>query len=214
MAEKESFYYRTGKRILDLVLLILVFPFLLPLFAVIAWRVKRELGSPILFRQQRPGLNGQIFTLYKFRTMTDERDEQGNLLPDDRRVTPIGRLLRRKSLDELPELINVLKGEMSLVGPRPLLVRYLPYYLEEERKRFLLRPGLTGWAQINGRNNLPWDERLALDTWYVDHLSLWLDLKILFMTVMRVIRSEGVQVAPNLTMLDLDEERRQLQLSR
>jgi len=208
---KDSFYARSGKRILDLALVIPALVLLSPLLVLIAWRLRAEAGSPVLFRQPRPGREGRVFTILKFRTMTSARDERGELLPDELRLTRLGRILRSKSLDELPELLNVLKGEMSLVGPRPLLVRYLPYFSESERVRFAVRPGITGWAQVNGRNDLPWDERLALDAWYVEHLSLWLDLKVLFLTVSRVLRGEGVQLAPRLAMLDLDEERRRLE---
>ncbi len=211
---KNSFYAHTGKRLLDLALVVPALLLLSPLLAFIAWRLRVEAGSPILFRQPRPGRDGKVFTILKFRTMTAECDERGELLPDEQRLTRIGRFLRGKSLDELPELINVLKGEMSLVGPRPLLVRYLPYFSEDERRRFECRPGITGWAQVNGRNDLPWDERLALDAWYVERLSLRLDLKILWLTVSRVLQGEGVQVAPHLAMLDLDEERRRLEPSR
>lgn len=202
-----SFYRRSGKRLLDLALLILAAPVILPAAAVIALWVRLSLGAPVLFRQPRPGTAMKIFSVIKFRTMTGARDEQGRLLPDAQRMTAAGSFLRRTSLDELPELINVLKGEMSLVGPRPLLIRYLPFYTETERKRFTVRPGITGWAQVHGRNNLRWDERLALDTWYVENQSLWLDLKILWLTLLQVVRGKDVQVVPNQTMLDLDEER-------
>jgi lipopolysaccharide/colanic/teichoic acid biosynthesis glycosyltransferase len=164
-------------------------------------------GSPVLFRQQRPGLHGKPFTMYKFRTMTDARDAEGNLLPDAERLTRFGRFLRSTSLDELPELFNVVKGEMSLVGPRPLLMRYLPYYTEKERLRFTVRPGITGLAQILGRNNLGWNERLALDVSYVHSCLLWVDIKILWLTLHRVVTKQGVQVDTGATMHDLDIER-------
>lgn len=202
-----QFYRRAGKRLLDLFLLALALPVVLPLAALIALWVRLEMGPPVLFRQPRPGKGEQIFTLLKFRTMTEARDKAGHLLPDAQRLTPAGKFLRRTSLDELPGLVNVLKGEMSLVGPRPLLIRYQPFYRPEERKRFTVRPGITGWAQVHGRNNLPWSERLALDAWYVEHQSLWLDLKILWLTLAHVIAGKDIQVVPNLAMPDLDEER-------
>lgn len=204
-----SLYRRGGKRLLDLLLLAAALPLLLPLAVVLGLGVRLRLGSPVLFRQPRPGRGERTFTLYKFRTMTDARDERGKLLPDARRITPFGQFLRKTSLDEIPELLNVLKGEMSLVGPRPLLIRYLPYYSDEERVRFTVRPGITGWAQVHGRNNLSWDERLALDAWYAEHYNFLLDVKILWRTLLQVLRGKDVQVVPNLVMADLDEERRQ-----
>jgi len=181
---------------------------LAPFLLVLALLVRLKLGAPVLFRQQRPGLHGKPFTLYKFRTMTDARDALGHFLPDAQRLTAFGRFLRSSSLDELPELLNVLTGDMSLVGPRPLLVEYLPYYTKRESRRFEVRPGITGWAQIQGRNNLPWNERLELDVWYVENKSVTLDLKILWKTLKKVMKREDVQVVPNTTMLDLDQERR------
>lgn len=169
--------------------------------------IRYKLGSPVLFRQTRPGLNGRPFELIKFRTMTDARDAAGELLPDTERLTSFGRLLRATSLDELPELWNVLRGDMSLVGPRPLLMRYLPYYSEQEAKRHRVRPGLTGWAQLHGRNTLSWDERLALDVWYVENRSMLLDFKILLQTVLIVWRRDGVVIDPRAAMQDLDVER-------
>ena len=165
------------------------------------------MGAPVFFRQTRPGLQGRPFTLYKFRTMTDERDDAGNLLPDGQRLTKLGRFLRSTSLDELPQLFNVLKGEMSIVGPRPLYMKYLSYYTEHEKKRHAVRPGITGWAQIHGRNHLPWDERLALDVWYAENRTFRLDLEILVKTFWQVIRKEGV--APNTDEVepDMDQER-------
>lgn len=201
------FYRNIGKRLFDLVVLLVGLPVLLLFAAVIALCIRLEMGSPVFFRQPRPGRFERVFTLLKFRTMTDERDEYGNLLPDTQRMTPTGSFLRKTSLDELPELLNVLKGEMSLVGPRPLLIRYLPFYTDYERKRFAARPGITGWAQVHGRNNLSWDERLAMDAWYIEHLSFWLDIKILWLTLLQVIKGKDVQVVPNLTMQDLDVER-------
>jgi sugar transferase EpsL len=165
---------------------------LAPVFAVLALAVRLKLGSPVLFRQQRPGLNGQPFTLAKFRTMTDTRDDEGNLLPDKERLTPFGQFLRSTSLDELPELHNVLRGEMSLVGPRPLLMRYLERYNGEQMRRHEAKPGITGWAQINGRNDVAWEEKFALDVWYIDHTSLSLDLKIIALTFWRILRRDGI----------------------
>lgn len=185
--ESPTFYQRRGKRLLDLAITIPALVLLSPLLALLGLLVYIRLGVPILFRQQRPGLHRELFTLYKFRTMTDERDADGNLLPDERRITLLGRLLRKTSLDELPELWNVVKREMSLVGPRPLLIAYLPYYTERESKRNTVRPGMTGLAQISGRNRLGWDERLELDVQYVESISLTLDLRILLTTVWRVV---------------------------
>ena len=179
----------------------------LPLL-VLAGLVRCKLGSPVLFRQARPGRGGLPFELIKFRTMTDARDVAGVWLPDTERLTAFGRFLRATSLDELPELWNVLRGDMSLVGPRPLLTRYLPYYTPVEQKRHLVRPGLTGWAQIQGRNTLSWNERLALDVWYVENRSMMLDLRILLLTVSSVLRRDGVAANPaHAGMQDLDVER-------
>lgn len=171
-------------------LLVLAVPLL-----VLAWQVRRRLGSPVLFRQLRPGLHGRLFTMVKFRTMTDEHGPDGVLLSDEQRMTAFGRRLRTSSLDELPELWNVLRGDMSLVGPRPLLVEYLPLYTPEQARRHELRPGITGWAQINGRNSLSWEEKFQLDVWYVDHQSFWLDLGILFITIWKVLRREGINAS-------------------
>jgi lipopolysaccharide/colanic/teichoic acid biosynthesis glycosyltransferase len=171
----------------------------LPLLAL-AWLIRRKLGSPVLFRQVRPGLQGRPFTMVKFRTMTDERGPDGALLPDAQRLTPFGRFLRASSLDELPELWNVLKGEMSLVGPRPLLMEYLPLYTPEQARRHAARPGITGWAQVNGRNAISWADKFALDVWYVDHRSLWLDVQILWRTVRKVLVRDGISAAGEATM--------------
>ena len=171
----------------------------LPLLAL-TLLVRRKLGSPVLFRQVRPGLHGQPFEMVKFRSMTDARGADGALLPDAVRLTPFGRFLRASSLDELPELWNVLKGEMSLVGPRPLLMEYLPLYSPQQARRHEVRPGITGWAQVNGRNALGWDEKFKLDVWYVDHRSLWLDIKILWLTVKKVLVREGISAAGEATM--------------
>ncbi len=166
----------------------------------LAWRVRRRLGSPVLFRQQRPGLHGRPFLMFKFRTMTDARDAQGALRPDGERLTAFGRWLRSTSLDELPELINVLRGDMSLVGPRPLLMEYLPLYSKEQMRRHDVRPGITGWAQVNGRNALRWEDKFAFDVWYVDHRSLRLDLRILWRTVAQVLRRDGINAPGEATV--------------
>lgn len=202
-------YRMYGKRLFDVLITLLALIVLAPVMAALAVLVRILHGSPILFRHERPGLHGKPFTLLKFRTMTDRRDAAGNLLSDAERLTSLGRFLRSTSLDELPELVNVLKGEMSLVGPRPLLMKYLPYYSVRELKRFTLRPGITGWAQVNGRNNVSWDERLAYDVYYVENCSLLWDLKILLRTILDVVGRKNIQVDPRLTMLDLDEERRE-----
>jgi sugar transferase EpsL len=180
------------KRLFDLLLTIPGLILISPVILVIAILVRWQHGSPILFAQVRPGHRSRLFTLRKFRTMTNARDPHGNLLPDDDRLTRLGRFLRASSLDELPELINVIKGEMSLVGPRPLLIEYLERYSPEQARRHEVLPGITGWAQINGRNALTWEEKFHLDVWYVDHWSIWLDLKILGMTLAKVIRREGI----------------------
>ena len=173
--------------------------FALPM-AILAWHVRLRLGHPVIFRQERPGLDGDIFQLAKFRTMTDERDATGALLPDAARLTPFGKWLRASSLDELPSLFNVLKGEMSLVGPRPLLVEYLPLYSATQARRHEVRPGLTGWAQVNGRNALTWEKKFELDVWYVDNRSFWLDIRILFMTVRKVFARDGINARDDATM--------------
>lgn len=159
---------------------------------VTAFLVRIRLGSPVLFKQQRPGLHGKPFFMYKFRTMSDTRDEYGNLLIDDRRLTSFGAFLRNTSIDELPELFNVIRGEMSLVGPRPLLMEYLPLYNPEQARRHEVRPGITGWAQVNGRNAISWDDKFKLDVWYVDNRSLFIDIKILWLTIVKVFRQEGI----------------------
>jgi lipopolysaccharide/colanic/teichoic acid biosynthesis glycosyltransferase len=188
------------KRILDFSAALLGLAVLgLPLLLV-AGLVRLKLGSPVLFRQQRPGRNGELFLMLKFRTMTDRRYAQGQLLSDRERLTPFGRALRRTSLDELPELLNVLKGDMSLVGPRPLLEGYLPLYSPEQARRHEVRPGITGWSQVNGRNATDWETRLAQDVWYVDHQTLWLDFRILLRTVGKVLRAEGVSQQGEATM--------------
>ncbi len=195
------------KRVFDFVVALSALLLLaLPLLAL-AWLIHRKLGSPVLFRQVRPGMQAKPFTMVKFRTMTDECGPDGALLPDAQRLTPFGRFLRSTSLDELPELWNVLKGDMSIVGPRPLLTQYLPYYTEFEKERFLIRPGITGWAQINGRNLAKWNERLFLDVWYVRNRSMILDVKIIIKTFLKVLKRDGVVIDPSALMLNLDEER-------
>jgi sugar transferase EpsL len=191
---------RLAKRGFDLVVAVIVLVLLSPLMLIAAAMVLLFLGSPVLFRQQRPGLHGKPFTIYKFRTMTDARDTEGRLLPDDQRLVSLGRFLRRTSLDELPELLNVLKGNMSLVGPRPLRMRYLDRYSPEQARRHEVQPGITGWAQVNGRNALTWEEKFRMDVWYVDNWSLLLDLKILWLTLIGVLKQEGISAAGYATM--------------
>ena len=181
-----------GKRLFDFLVACILLVSALPLFLLTALVVHFGIGRPVLFRQPRLGLRGELFTFLKFRTMTDAVDVHDNLLPDEARLTPAGRVLRRLSLDELPQLLNVIKGDMSLVGPRPLLPEYLPLYDAQQARRHEVRPGITGWAQVNGRNAVTWEERFKLDVWYVDHRSFWLDLKILVLTVWRVFQAQGV----------------------
>jgi len=188
------------KRCLDLVVAVAGLLSLAIPLACLAWMVRRKLGSPVFFTQVRPGLHGEPFEMVKFRTMTDERGPDGELLPDAVRLTPFGRWLRATSLDELPELWNVLKGDMSLVGPRPLLMEYLPLYSPEQARRHAVRPGVTGWAQVNGRNAISWEEKFTLDVWYVDNHSLWLDIKILWLTVKKVLARDGISAAGQATM--------------
>lgn len=188
------------KRLFDIVVSFTGLVVAAPLLAVVALLVRVRLGAPVLFRQRRPGLNGAPFEMIKFRTMRDATDEAGNPLPDAERMTPLGRWLRATSLDELPELWNVLRGDMSLVGPRPLLMEYLPLYWGDQARRHEVRPGITGWAQVNGRNAISWEERFALDVWYVDNRSFWLDLKILAMTAGRVVAREGISERGEATM--------------
>lgn len=192
MKEKAGFYETYIKRLMDIVLSGGALLVLSPVLLVTAALVRSRLGSPVIFRQARPGKHGEIFHLYKFRTMTDERDAEGTLLPDEMRLTAFGKKLRALSLDELPELVNILRGDMSIVGPRPLLVKYLPRYSPEQRRRHDVTPGLTGWAQVNGRNAISWEKKFELDVWYVEHISFWLDVKIIAMTVMKVLRREGI----------------------
>ena len=194
------FYHRRGKRTLDLALTIPALGLLAPVMGVVAALMRLRLGTPVLFRQQRPGLLGRPFTLLKFRSMTDARDADGSLLPDAQRLTRLGRFLRSTSLDELPELWNVLRGEMSLVGPRPLLMEYLHRYTPDQARRHEVKPGVTGWAQANGRNALSWDTKFELDVWYVDNLSLWLDVRTLALTVWKVLSREGISRKGQATM--------------
>lgn len=201
-------YAKYIKRILDFILSLLAIIILSPVMLIIYILVRIKLGKPAIFKQQRPGKNEKIFTLYKFRTMTDERDEDGNLLPDEKRLTKFGKILRSTSLDELPELFNILKGNMAIVGPRPLLIRYLPYYTEEERHRHDVRPGLTGLAQINGRNSTNWTERFKLDLKYAQNVSFINDIKIVLKTIMKVLKKQDILVGQEQILLDLDEERK------
>ncbi|MFH4515957.1 sugar transferase [Vibrio alginolyticus] len=188
------------KRIFDFTASLCGLILLSPIIALVAWKIRKNLGSPVLFRQTRPGLNGKPFEMVKFRTMKDAVDAQGDPLPDSERMTPFGDKLRNSSLDELPELWNVLKGEMSLVGPRPLLMQYLPLYNKEQARRHEVRPGVTGWAQINGRNAISWEDKFKLDVWYVDNRNLWLDIKVLFLTVKKVFIKEGISAEGEATM--------------
>jgi sugar transferase EpsL len=196
------------KRALDVVLVLIGMALLAPVFAVLAWKVRRDLGRPVIFLQDRPGLHGRLFQLRKFRTMTDDRGPDARLLPDEDRLTDFGRWLRSTSLDEIPEMVNVLRGEMSLVGPRPLLVEYLPHYSSEQARRHEVRPGITGWAQVNGRNDMPWDEKLALDVWYVDNRSLWLDVRILLRTLWVMVTRQGVSLEGHATTVRFDAAER------
>ena len=188
------------KRAFDIVLCLLAIAVLAPVMAVVAVLVRRQMGSPVLFRQIRPGLGGKPFKMVKFRTMRDSVDKNGNSLPDAERLTRLGRFLRSSSLDELPELWNVLKGDMSIVGPRPLLVEYLSLYSATQARRHEVRPGITGWAQVNGRNSLSWEEKFVLDVWYVDNRSILLDLKIIRMTLLKVIKRDGISADGEATM--------------
>jgi lipopolysaccharide/colanic/teichoic acid biosynthesis glycosyltransferase len=188
------------KRLFDILASFFGLLLLSPVILIVAWQVRRKLGAPVFFRQARPGMSGKPFQMVKFRTMLDATYKQGNPLPDSERMTPFGRFLRSSSLDELPELWNVLKGDMSLVGPRPLLMEYLPLYSKEQYRRHEVRPGVTGWAQINGRNAISWEEKFKLDVWYVDNRSLWLDIKILFLTVKKVLVRDGISGDGEATM--------------
>lgn len=193
-------YKHFFKRLIDFILSLIALIVLSPILLIVALLVRTKLGSPVIFKQERPGLNEKIFTLYKFRTMTNAKDEQGNLLPDEIRLTKFGKLLRSTSLDELPELFNILKGDMAIVGPRPLLVRYLPLYNEHQKHRHDVRPGFTGWAQCNGRNAISWEEKFDLDVYYTKHVSLLLDIKIILKTVKVVLFREGISSETSVTM--------------
>lgn len=188
------------KRILDMVCSLIALVFFIPIFLLVSLLIRKNLGSPVFFSQIRPGLDGKPFKMYKFRSMRDAIDEHGDPLPDSERVTSFGQKLRSSSLDELPELWNVLKGDMSLVGPRPLLMEYLPLYTKEQYRRHSMRPGITGWAQINGRNAISWEEKFTLDIWYIDNQSLRLDFKILFLTIKKVFIKEGIRESGEVTM--------------
>lgn len=188
------------KRCLDFLIALSVFIIVSPIFCILCILIKSKLGSPIFFKQNRPGRNGNIFKIIKFRTMLDSLDKEGSLLPDEQRLSNFGKMLRSTSLDELPGLLNVIKGDMSLVGPRPLLVEYLPLYSSEQKRRHNVRPGITGWAQVNGRNSISWEEKFKLDVWYVDNQSLMLDLKILLLTVKKVFKRENISADGHATM--------------
>lgn len=191
-SQKYGIYRRFIKRPMDIVLSLIAIIFLLPVLMIVALLIRTKLGSPVIFKQERPGLNEKIFTMYKFRTMTDERDENGKLLPDSIRLTKLGRVLRDTSLDELPELLNILKGDMSIVGPRPQLVRDMVFMTPEQRKRHIVRPGLTGWAQVNGRNNITWEEKLSFDIEYLKNISFIKDWMIIFLTVKKVVKKHDI----------------------
>ena len=188
------------KRLFDVIVSFIALILLLPIFLLVAYKVRDNLGSPVLFKQVRPGLNGKPFEMIKFRTMRDALDQDGNSLPDAERLTDFGKILRSTSLDELPELWNVLKGDMSLVGPRPLLMEYLPLYTKEQAKRHNVKPGITGYAQVNGRNAISWEQKFELDTWYVENRSFWLDIQILFKTIYKVIIRDGITENGEVTM--------------
>lgn len=193
-------YIRYFKRAFDIAIVVISLPIVFPLCLLLSMLVLLTIGKPVLFKQNRPGLHGKSFTIYKFRSMDVSTDENGALLPDDKRLTKFGRFLRSTSLDELPELYNVLKGDMSIIGPRPLLTEYLNLYNEEQARRHEVKPGITGWAQINGRNVPPWEKRLEMDTWYVDNVSFILDLKIFFVTIIKVLTREGINQEGRVTV--------------
>lgn len=207
MGHKKGFYEEYIKRPLDFCIALAALIVLFPVLLITALLVRIKLGSPVIFRQKRPGLNEKIFTMYKFRTMSNEKDEKGELLPDKERLTKFGMMLRRSSLDELPEIFNILKGDLALCGPRPLLIRYLPFYREHERSRHSVRPGLTGLAQINGRNNVDWDERLQYDVEYIKNITFLGDIKILFRTIIKVLKRSDIASGEQLIIQDLDVER-------
>ena len=207
MQKRSMIYSKYIKRLLDILISLTFIVLFSWLYLILVILVRIKLGSPVLFCQERPGYNEKIFKLYKFRTMTDKRDENGNLLPDSERLTKFGSMLRSTSLDELPEMFNILKGDMSLIGPRPLLVEYLPYYTEEERLRHSVRPGLTGLAQVSGRNYLAWDKRLARDVEYVNHISFIMDIRIIIKTIMVVLKKEDIAIDTNIAEGNLCDER-------
>lgn len=202
MEYKRTFYDRFIKRAADLILALVALIVLSPVLLIVALLVRAKLGSPVIFKQQRPGLNEKIFEMYKFRTMTDERDQNGELLPDEIRLTRFGKMLRASSLDELPELINILKGDMSIIGPRPLLVKYLPLYNNHQKKRHLVRPGITGHAQANGRNSIDWESRFDLDVEYVDNISFLMDIEVFIKTIKVVLKQDGINSENHATMED------------
>ena len=188
------------KRLFDIILSLILIMVFLPFYILVSILILIKMGRPILFRQKRPGLNEQIFAIYKFRTMTNEKDKNGELLPDDQRLLGIGKFIRSTSLDELPQIFNVLKGDMSFVGPRPLLIEYLPLYNERQKKRHDVKPGITGWAQVNGRNAISWEEKFEYDVWYVENQSFWLDIKILWMTFLKVVKRSDISSDTSATM--------------
>lgn len=197
------------KRFLDLSVSICVLVLFSPIYVLITVSIYLNMGHPVFFKQRRPGKDGKVFNMYKFRTMTEKRDSNGKLLPDEYRLTKLGAFIRGMSLDELPTFINILKGDMGLVGPRPLLEEYLPYYDEYQMRRHEVKPGITGWAQVNGRNTLSWEEKFEYDVWYVDNQSIWLDLKILFLTLFKVLRKEGISAKGHVTMPKFSEIKEQ-----
>jgi sugar transferase EpsL len=199
-------YRQRIKKIFDFVVALILLILFFPLLLILAMAVRIFLGKPIIFKQLRPGLHEKPFFLYKFRTMRDLTDKHGHALADAQRLTKFGKWLRSASLDELPELINVLKGDMSLIGPRPLLMEYLPYYSQAQRRRHEVKPGITGWAQINGRNTVSWTKKFELDVWYIDNCSLWLDIKIIFLTLIKTLKREGINATQNVTMSRFDLE--------
>jgi len=192
--------YKVTKRCSDILLTLPALAISMPVMIMVSLLIRMSMGKPIFFRQIRPGLNGKAFSIYKFRTMTDERDKEGNLLPDTNRLSSLGKILRSTSLDELPELLNVLKGEMSLVGPRPLLMQYFDRYTLEQARRHEMKPGITGWAQVNGRNAITWEQKFEYDVWYVDNQSLRLDLKIIALTIRQILKREGISQPGQATM--------------
>lgn len=193
-------FLRMFKWLIDRLIAVIMLIMLFPLLLIIALTIYFKMGNPVIFKQQRPGKNGIIFNFHKFRSMTNQKHTNGNLLSDEKRLTKLGQFLRKTSLDELPQLWNVLKGDMSFVGPRPLLVKYLALYTPDQARRHEVKPGITGWAQVNGRNAISWEEKFKLDVWYVDHWSIWLDLKILFLTIIKVIKREGISETNHVTV--------------